>query len=119
MSTKFSDCSKTAITTFLTSSRSFCLRDTVRQSPMVRLPDSTKKLPGEVLSGDDYCKKYLSKNPTVSYVKWDSDLRKCKFRCKLGERKDGSPIYAIRFAYDGTHCDRTHPEKKCKNGACV
>ncbi|XP_075727068.1 uncharacterized protein LOC119165180 isoform X3 [Rhipicephalus microplus] len=108
---KFSACSKTAIATFLKSPTAFCLKDTVRRSPMVRLPNNGKKLPGEVLGGDDYCKKYLSKYPTVSYVKWASDLSKCKFRCKLGERKDGSPIYAIRFAFDGTHCDGTHSEK--------
>ncbi|XP_037524321.1 venom metalloproteinase antarease-like TtrivMP_A isoform X2 [Rhipicephalus sanguineus] len=118
---KFSTCSNTAITTFLMSPPAFCLKDTVRPLPdrVVRLPDNVNKLPGEVLSGDDYCKKYLPKYAAVSYVKWDSDLTKCKFRCKLGERRDGSPIYAIRFAYDGTRCDRTHPEKKCKNGACV
>ncbi|KAL3204989.1 hypothetical protein MRX96_041106 [Rhipicephalus microplus] len=82
------------------------------------LPNDTVKLPGEVMSGDKYCKLYFPR-PNVSYVKWDSDLRQCKFRCKLSVKANGDPEYAIRFAFDGTPCNRSQPNMKCKNTKCV
>ncbi|XP_070383507.1 venom metalloproteinase antarease-like TserMP_B [Dermacentor albipictus] len=115
----FSDCSKNAIATFLKSPQSYCLRDTNKNRHIVYLPDKFKKLPGELMSGEQYCQHYFPKHLQVTYIKWDSDLRKCKFRCQLGVKADGQPNYAIRTAIDGTPCDRHKPNMKCKNTLCV
>ncbi|XP_075531933.1 venom metalloproteinase antarease-like TtrivMP_A isoform X2 [Dermacentor variabilis] len=68
----FSDCSKNAIATFLKSPQSYCLKDTNRNRHIVLLPDNSKKLPGELMSGEQYCKFYFPKHPQVTYIK------KCK-----------------------------------------
>ncbi|KAL1466444.1 hypothetical protein MTO96_042730 [Rhipicephalus appendiculatus] len=114
----FSNCSKRAIAEFLKLGVSYCLKDHNKHRHWALLPNDTMKLPGQLISGDQYCKRKFS-YPNVTYVKWDSDLRQCKFRCRLYIQADGQPHYAIRFAYDGTPCNRSRPAMKCKNTKCV
>uniref|UniRef100_G3ML27 Peptidase M12B domain-containing protein n=1 Tax=Amblyomma maculatum TaxID=34609 RepID=G3ML27_AMBMU len=114
----FSNCSKTAISTFMASFDAFCLEYDWSTHIFV-LPDSAEKLPGAVINGTKYCEMYFGKTRNVTYVKWDSDLLKCKFRCKIGVKKNGDPEYAIRFAFDGTPCNRFKPAMVCKNTVCV
>ncbi|KAL1433580.1 hypothetical protein MTO96_012414 [Rhipicephalus appendiculatus] len=114
----FSNCSKRAIAAFLRSGYSYCLKDNNKRRHRAFFPNDTMPLPGQVMSGDEYCKRHFS-YPNVTYIKWDSDLWKCKFRCWLYLKPDGKPQYAIRYALDGTPCNRSRPAMKCKNTKCV
>uniref|UniRef100_G3MR54 Peptidase M12B domain-containing protein n=1 Tax=Amblyomma maculatum TaxID=34609 RepID=G3MR54_AMBMU len=114
----FSKCSKRAIGAFVRSASSFCLHYTARVHKMV-FPSDTADLPGAVMTGEEYCKKYFPHRPNVTYIKWDSDLLKCKVRCQLDIKSDGKPLYAIRSAMDGIPCNRENKDMKCKNFVCV
>ncbi|XP_037524318.2 uncharacterized protein LOC119401513 [Rhipicephalus sanguineus] len=114
----FSNCSKAAIAAFLRLNASSCLLNHNQRRHLALLPNDTMTLPGQVISGDLYCKRTFA-HPNVTYIKWDSDLKQCKFRCRLYMKPDGKPKYAIRYAYDGTPCNRSRPEMKCKNTKCV
>lgn len=115
----FSRCSQRAIVRFMWSGRSFCLEDHVYDTHIALLPNKTIKLPGQIMNGYQYCKLYFPGHPNVSYVKWDSDLKKCKFRCSLFVKQNGKHKYAIRYAFDGTPCNRSQPTMKCRNTKCV
>nr|XP_054917120.1 uncharacterized protein LOC129380341 [Dermacentor andersoni] len=108
----FSKCSKDAISTFLRLSGSACLKTNTNPEVVV-LPSNNIKLPGELLNGAEFCKKYFSTYKNVAYIKRDSDLRRCRLRCQLGPRSQ-----TFKDALDGTPCDSTRPEMKCKEGAC-
>ncbi|XP_075532329.1 venom metalloproteinase 2-like isoform X2 [Dermacentor variabilis] len=91
---------------------SACLKTNTNPEVVV-LPSKNTKLPGELLNGAEFCKKYFSTYKNVAYVKLDSDLRRCRLRCQLGPR-----IQTFKDALDGTPCDSTRPEMKCKEGVC-
>ncbi|KAH6923563.1 hypothetical protein HPB50_002202 [Hyalomma asiaticum] len=105
----FSSCSQRAILRFLWSGRSYCLEDHDYANHIALLPNKTMKLPGQIMNGTKYCKRYFPGHPNVTYVKWDSDLKKCKFRCSLFVKANGEHKYAIRYAFDGTPCNRSRP----------
>ncbi|XP_075539616.1 venom metalloproteinase antarease TserMP_A-like [Dermacentor variabilis] len=114
----FSNCTIAAISAHLRTRDAYCLLRNSNNG-FVRLPNSLEELPGAVINGSEFCKKHFPKYPAVQYVKWDSDLSKCKYRCKLRLNSNGDPQYAIRFALDGTPCNRSKPEMICKNAVCM
>uniref|UniRef100_G3ML76 Peptidase M12B domain-containing protein n=1 Tax=Amblyomma maculatum TaxID=34609 RepID=G3ML76_AMBMU len=113
----FSNCSKKAISSFLNTFDAFCLE--YNWSKHIALfPNATAKLPGALINGTQYCEAHFKGKTNVTYIKWDSDLAKCKYRCRLGFKDNGVPDYAIRFALDGTPCNRSNPKMVCRNTFC-
>lgn len=115
----FSKCSKSAIKTFLKLPSSACLLTNTNQNPQVTiLPDQAMKLPGDIMNGTQYCKKYLPAYPNASYAERDSDLLQCKFRCRL-KSEGGLSYYTVQEALDGTPCNKSNSKMKCKESVCM
>ncbi|KAK8769792.1 hypothetical protein V5799_013743 [Amblyomma americanum] len=113
----FSNCSKNDIASFMTTLDAYCL-EFEWSTHIASFPNATARLPGALINGTQYCKLYFRAKRDVTYVKWDSDLSKCKFRCRIGWKQNGDPHYAIRFALDGTPCNRFKPSMICRNAVC-
>ncbi|XP_049274110.1 venom metalloproteinase antarease-like TtrivMP_A [Rhipicephalus sanguineus] len=64
----FSNCSKRAIAAFLGLHVSYCLRDHNPRRHHALLPNDTMKLPGQIMNGDQYCKRNFP-HPQVTYIK--------------------------------------------------
>uniref|UniRef100_A0A023FUM2 Putative tick metalloprotease 1 n=1 Tax=Amblyomma cajennense TaxID=34607 RepID=A0A023FUM2_AMBCJ len=113
----FSNCSKNEIDSFMGSFDAYCLEFDWSKH-IAFFPNATAKLPGALINGAQYCAFYFRGKRNVTYIKWDSDLSKCKFRCQIGWKQNGQPDYAIRTALDGTPCNRSSPSMVCRNTVC-
>uniref|UniRef100_G3MPX7 Peptidase M12B domain-containing protein n=1 Tax=Amblyomma maculatum TaxID=34609 RepID=G3MPX7_AMBMU len=113
----FSECTKKSIADFLTRPDSSCLKSR-KSCRIISMPNEAVMLAGDFIDGDAYCKKYYQKYKQVTYIKEESDLSQCRFRCLLGPENGKEAQNVTAFAMDGTRCSRSDPKKVCKNSIC-
>ncbi|XP_075542285.1 venom metalloproteinase antarease TserMP_A-like [Dermacentor variabilis] len=117
----FSSCTKRIVADFLRSPAAECLlNDTLCK--VISLPNKAANLPGDTVDGPTFCKETYRK-PTFAnstYLKLDSDLEQCVFRCLVEYAKHKEKMANLTsFAMDGTHCSESEPMKICQNMKCV
>ncbi|XP_049512325.1 venom metalloproteinase antarease TserMP_A-like [Dermacentor silvarum] len=117
----FSDCTKKAVAQFFEKPGSECLRKEIL-CYVISLPNKAADLPGDVMDGPTFCSKYYPKGKYKSstYIKVDSDLNRCLFRCLVeSKRLPRRAMNVTPFAVDGTPCSQSEPRKVCKSRICV
>ncbi|XP_075542281.1 venom metalloproteinase antarease TserMP_A-like isoform X2 [Dermacentor variabilis] len=117
----FSNCTKKIIADFLTWPYSKCLlRNALCH--VISLPNKAVSLPGDTMDGPTFCKEYYRKPryANSTYLKLDSDLQQCVFRCLVKYTDPKKPMEnRTSFAMDGTPCSESEPLKICHNMKCV
>ncbi|XP_049519699.1 venom metalloproteinase antarease-like TtrivMP_A [Dermacentor silvarum] len=117
----FSSCTKKIIADFIQWPYSSCLMKNTA-CHVISLPNKASNLPGDTMDGPTFCKEYYRKPRYVNstYLKLDSDLKQCLFRCLVEYTKPkGKMENRTSFAMDGTPCSESEPLKICHNMKCV
>ncbi|XP_075530184.1 A disintegrin and metalloproteinase with thrombospondin motifs 7-like isoform X2 [Dermacentor variabilis] len=114
----FSNCSKNAIAAFLKLETSVCLKKRIN-CPIVSFPNKALKLPGNVMSGDAYCKLFYSGFAAAYFLELFAFLKKCNIPCLVKDKRTEKLRFLTTLAPDGTRCDYNDRHKVCKNAICV
>ncbi|XP_077492559.1 venom metalloproteinase BumaMPs1-like [Amblyomma americanum] len=113
----FSECSKRMIADFVTWPYSRCLKRRATCGALA-MPNKAVMLAGDVMEGAAYCRLYHPSFKNVTYIKEESDLSQCRFRCLLGPENGKKAKNVTAFAMDGTPCSKSDPKKVCRNSVC-